>query len=234
VPDQESVGRASGPASARISFAHVEAVALSRPFVEALRASLDPGTAHPRYRRIWRMGRWREEDGFIYGRIGFQFPSRTEIFNEEEADFEEAAFTEGATSPFVVDLNTQRTAFQLRGKVIRPQTFAGALQALLNEASLFEQWRVRPETFRIGWMEWVESVDRIAELRIRLDRPNPHYGDRERVEQLIEDTNARMVELTFSAREEGAGIDISDVLIAESLEHAATHGRWIAEGEAEA
>lgn len=221
---------AAGLATARISFARVDAVTLARPYHEAVRMALKPGTAYSRYTRMWRMGQWYERDGLINGRIGFQTPSTTELFNEKAADFEEAAFTEGATSPFVIDPDSHRIAFQLRGRVIRPQTFAGALQALLNEASAFERWRVGPETRSVDWKTWVESVDHISQLRIRLDRPNPDYADRERVERLIEDTNARMIELVLTAGAEGRGIDVDDVFVVEALEHAEKYGRWSAEG----
>jgi hypothetical protein len=227
---EASVGGAE-PAKARISFARVDALTLTTSFDDAIRRSLRPGTAHQRYTRMWRMGRWQEEDGLILGRIGFQSPSTTELFNEEVSDFVEEAFTQGATSPFVIDPSSQRIVFQVRSGVIRPHSFTGALQALLNEASEFERWRVRPETYEVDWETWVNSVDRIAQLRIRLERPNPHYAERERVERLIEETNARIAELVLTAEQQGEGIDISDEFIVEAIEHARTYGRWSAEGE---
>jgi hypothetical protein len=167
---ETSVGGAE-PAKARISFARVDALTLTTSFDDAIRRSLRPGTAHQRYTRMWRMGRWQEEDGLILGRIGFQSPSTTELFNEEVSDFVEEAFMQGATSPFAIDPSSQRIVFQVRSGVIRPHSFTGALQALLNEASEFERWRVRPETYEVDWETWVNSVDRIAQLRIRLERP---------------------------------------------------------------
>jgi len=122
VTEQVSLHGGTEVASARISFARVEARSLSAPFDAALKGSLHPATAYARYTRTWRMGRWREDDGLILGRIGFESRGVTGRFHEEEGDFEPAALTEGATSPFVIDVASQRIAFQVRTGVIRPQT----------------------------------------------------------------------------------------------------------------
>jgi hypothetical protein len=164
------------PATARISFARIESISLGEPFPDAIRQSLAPGTSYWRYTRLWRMGQWQELDGLLYGRIGFEAPAMTEVWNDEIADFEEAAFHGGTTAPFVIDLSDQRVAFQVRPGVIRPTTFTGALQALLNTTSVLARWRVHPDTYEVDWPTWLRSVDRVLQLRIRVERPNPHYS----------------------------------------------------------
>lgn len=218
-------------ANARISFARIEAISLAEPFPSAIQKSLKPGTQYERYTRLWRLGQWQENEGLIWGRLGFEAPAMTEVWSEDIVDFEEHAYQGGTTAPFVIDPEDQRVAFQVRPGVIRPTTFTGALQALLNAASDYERWRVYPDTHEVDWPTWLRSVDRLVQLRIRVERPNPHYSDRERVEALIEGTNARMADLVLTAEEEGDGIDINDAFVAEALAHAEKYGKWGAEGE---
>lgn len=126
---------------------------MQRGFEEALLESLEPGTQSLRYGRLWRLGRWHEKDGVILGRIGFETGEVTELWNEDLRDFEEAELAQGTTSPFAIDLGSERVAFQRRGGTIKPATFMGALQALLNEASQFERWRVYQPSKEVEWTD---------------------------------------------------------------------------------
>jgi hypothetical protein len=67
----------------------------------------------------------------------------------------------------------------------------------MNEASTVYRWRVIEEISHIPWIEWRSSVERITELRFRLYRPNPNYGDRQQLRTLIEEGNAEMLRVLF-------------------------------------
>jgi hypothetical protein len=201
--------------------------------VDALARSLVPGTSVERYGRTWRMGRWRWDDSAIVGRIGFEEePGVTELWNREVSDFEERALPSGVTSPFAIQAPDLRVAFQLRPGKIRPTTFTGALQALLNRASPFWSWRVEREVIEMPWETWLGRVTRITHLSVTLRRPNPHYGDREYVERLIEGVRARVFTGDWKARpDDPGGIDLGDEIIREAIEHASEYGKWSAAGE---
>jgi hypothetical protein len=207
-------------------------VSMGEP-LEALRASLIPGTVVERYGRPWRLGRWSEEDGVILGRIGFEDePGVTEIWSDELKDFREQMLPAGVTSPFAIRVKDLQIAFQLRPGKIRPTTFTGAFQGLLNEASEFWRWRVERDVLEVPWEDWLRRVKRVTELSVTLYRPNPNYRDRDRVEELIEGVRARVFTGTWRARpDDPQGIDLTEEVIREAIEHAEEHGRWAAEGE---
>jgi hypothetical protein len=140
---------------------------------------------------------------------------------------------QGRTSPFAINLPTARVAFQLRGSQIRPRTFTGAFQALLNEASPLYRWRVTEEIAQIPWPEWTASVQRITELRFRLLRPNPNYADRELVEKLIEEGNAEMLRMVLEADDDNLeGLDINSDFVEEAINHVqAGYGNYASYGE---
>lgn len=182
------------------------------------------------------MAQWTEDREYVYGRIGYQEPgSLEELWNDSKKDFEERQLVLGTTSPFVIDrrdITNIRVAYQLRAGRIRPTTFTANLQALLNQAAgKTWRWRVSPIVVGIPWEQWIEDVDRITELRVRVDRPNPNYGGRRRVRSLIEDTNAAMAEIVLRARREGQGIDLGESLVAEAIEHAVEYGSRRAKAE---
>jgi hypothetical protein len=192
-----------------------------------------PGTSDERYGRIWLMGQHTQLDnGRIYGRIGFQQAGTpSEIWNPDTKDFEAQRLVLGQTSPFLVDPDSLRVAFQLRPGVIDPTTFTGNFQALLNRASQVYRWRVQTLVRGIPWEQWVEQVDRVIELRITVTRPNPHYGDGRFVHDLIEDVKAKSVVIDAKADKEGAGIDIDAIWVKEALDHSETYGDWTAKAE---
>jgi len=112
------------------------------------------------------------------------------------------------------------------------KSFTGALQALMNEASPDDRWRVDQELEAVPFEEWVGSVDRVVALRVRVERPNPHYGDRQRVRDLVEGANARMAEVAWSADPEALdGLDTNEPFIRETIDHSARHGAFSASGE---
>jgi hypothetical protein len=193
---------------------------------------MEPGTNVQRYGRVWLMGQHVAlPDSRIYGRIGFQQPGApTEIWNTETKDFETQQLVQGQTSPFLVDPPTLRVAFQLRPGLIDPTTFTSNFQALLNEASQVYTWRVRTSVRGITWEEWLQVVDRVTELRIKVVRPNPHYGDGQFVHDLIEDVHAAEVVVDAKAAKDGPGLEIDAEWVRETLEHSQTYGDWTAKG----
>lgn len=227
------VEQVEGPRAGRIAFAKIEPLTLHANAApdQALRAALIRGTYIERHNRIWHMGQIREEGRSIVGRIGFQTSAIAELWDEEREDFSEAQQWAGLTSPFAIDPVKLRVAFQLRPGFIRVKSFTGALQALMNATS-DDRWRVYQELEPVPFDDWVTSVDRVVALRIRVERPNPHYGDRANVKRLIEGANARMAELAWKADPEALdGLDVSEPFIREALDHASEYGGYAAEGE---
>ena len=220
----------------RVTFASivVESVVGALAPAEFLEAALVPGTLVERRNRQWRMGRWHHEGSMIVGRIGFEAAALAELWDDEIGDFAEASRRTGLISPFAIDPQTMRVVFQLRGRDIRAKSFTSAMQALLNAASPTERWRVTRELHAVAFTDWVTEVDRITVLRLRLERPNPNYQDREKVRALIEGTNARMAEVVLNADEDDLqGIDVSDPFVQQALDHIEHHhhGTYVATAE---
>jgi hypothetical protein len=175
------------------------------------------------------MGRSTVDDQWIAGRMGFEQEEQTEFWDEDAMDFGEGAVRRAQTVPFTVDSNTLRVAFQLRGSVVRPGTFRGAFQRLLNEASPYWQWAVRLEgVSQPPWDEWIGTVDRLTSLKIHMERPNPRYR-REQVRELFEKTKAAAIEIALEAEPDGA-LGTDEELIEAALEHAQDYGRVTATG----
>jgi hypothetical protein len=222
------------PTDARIQFAKVEptTIALAN-LADAIREATIPGTAAERYERIWRMGQFDEVEGYLFGRIGFQAAGVTELWNSDINDFEEASLPAGTTAPFALNLDLGELAFQRRpSKGIRPQSFVGAFQAPLNEASTLTTWRVRQDSRKVEWSDWVSSVDRVTLLRFRLERPNPDWIGRERVEEIIEGANASLMDAVLQADDDALdGLDLSDETVHQFIEHSSRYGKFQAEAE---
>ncbi len=222
------------PRRGRVAFAVVEALTLfaASDFDKAIIESLVPGTRIERHGRTWFMGQVRREGSSIVGRIGFQAANVAEVWDERLNDFREDMLLAGTTSPFAVDPQRRRVAFQLRPGLIRVWSFTGALQALMNTASPVNRWRVSQEVEAVPFTRWVETIDRIVRLRVRVRRPNPHYGDRQRVQELVEGANARMAQIVWSADPEALdGIDVNDGFVREAITHAEHYGSYAASAE---
>lgn len=181
----------------RIAFATIEALTLvgATDPAGALEQALVVGTRVERHGRVWRMGQWRHEGEAIVGRIGYESSATAELWDEEINDFQETSRPLALTSPFAIDPRAMRVAFQLRGKDIKAKSFTGAFQALLNGAAPTDRWRVARETRVVPFDQWAAEVERVTDLRLYLERPNPHYGDRQRIRDIVEGTNSRLVEI---------------------------------------
>jgi hypothetical protein len=152
---------------------------------DALLTSLVPGTTVTRYGRTWHMARYEVEDDFVIGEIGFD-AATSPAWVEETKEF--LVVRPAQVAPFAIDLERMRVSFRLRGNAIKPGTFQGNFEALLNKAgsSYDFRWTVRLEGVeQPPWEEWTERVDRITEVTATLVRPNPHY-DFEEIERMFE------------------------------------------------
>jgi hypothetical protein len=236
--DELDVGEAlradAAPTTARVAFATIEALTLvaQADFRDALVRSLVRGTRIERHNRAWRMGPVHEEDGVIVGRIGYEAGSLAEVWDDALADFREEQLPAGLTSPFAIDVGRARVAFQLRTGQIRVRSFTGALESLMNQASPTDRWRVGPAVRTIPLERWVRTVDRVIRLRVVLNRPNPHYGDRKSIERVIEGANARMAEVVWQSDADNLkGLDLDDEFVQEAVRHTKKYGRAKAVGE---
>ena len=228
------VDQVEGSRAGRVAFARIEALtlhAVADP-LEAIAGALVPGTTIDRHNRVWHMGQVRSEGNSLVGRIGFETANLTELWDEEAKDFREDTLPAGTTSPFAIDPSAMRVAFQLRSGLIRVKSFTGALQGLMNAASPDDRWRVHQELEEVPFEAWAKTVERIVSLHIRIERPNPHYGDRKRVKELVEGANARMAELAWRADPEALdGLDVNDPFIREAIAHSEHYGAYSATGE---
>jgi hypothetical protein len=207
---------------ARIAFARIRALTLSGTQIprEALEAAMQVGTRIEWYGRVWRMGPWHREGPSIVGRIGYQSVGMAELWNEAIQDFTEAAPPLGLTSPFAIEPEEMRIAFQVRGSQIKVTSFTAAFQRLLNHAQQTDEWQVVPEVVETTFPQWVARVDRVTYLHASLQRPNPHYGKRGRVEELIETTRARAAEIVLRSDPDNlVGIDVGARIVQEAVEH---------------
>jgi hypothetical protein len=177
------------------------------------------------------MGQWRREEGMIVGRIGYERAGDlAELWDADRNDFAERRLPEGLTSPFALDPEKLEVVFQLRAGRIRPTSFTKAFQALLNEAGGSRNWRVEHLISGEPFESWVQRVRRVRRLEVRLERPNPDYHGRDRVEELIEGANAQLLKLILET-DDPNGLNLTDELVIEAIDHAAEHGSVKALGD---
>lgn len=217
---------------ARVAFGHVEPPGgfAGSPPLKAAQESFIPGTSVTRYNRTWYLGQV-ETGPVVTGRIGFdRLVGTSPLWDETRKDFSMSAVREGSTSPFAYHLRSRRVAFQLRSSTIKRQSFCGALQALLNEASPFKGWEVEPEAVATSFEDWrANFARRIVKVAAVVKVPNPHYED-EDVEELLDDAQAQAARLELT----GDDLKLSDSqLLAQFFHHAnrnPNYGHYKAQG----
>ncbi|HUX05408.1 MAG: hypothetical protein ACYC1I_04275 [Acidimicrobiales bacterium] len=221
------------PRVANIAFAHVVASKLfpdSLSFSDLLLGSMVTGSQIERYGRFWRMGRPSivEDRSYVSGKVGFQRENgSTELWDDEAKDFVEGPLAIGAASAFAIRTSDGRIAFQLRPGNIERQSFAGALEDLLNQSGEYDGWKVIADTTPARFNDFVSAVDRVTKIAVRMNKPNPHYGDRKEVESLIESVGAEVARLQV----EGEQLASDRGLLAQAIQHvAAGYGSITAEG----
>lgn len=190
---------------------------------------LVPGASTERYGRIWHIGRTAQEDGFFYGRLGFEGSGTADLWSEEDKDFEAARTPAGVASPFAVRLSDLRVVFQTRSRDIQVTSFTGALQKILRDESGDEDWRVETAQAQISFSEWRSSVQRVTQMRFHVEPPNPNYQGRPVLKQLIADAKLTAADLDLHSED---GIDTDAEIVTELLDHVSRqYGRSVAVGE---
>lgn len=197
-------------------------------YADALDDALTPGKSVLRYNRLWRLPQHSIESGWISGRIGFEYPnSSVGVWDDQQKDYR--SIRPAQVTRYMIDVASHRVAFELKSSTIKPWTFQGNFQALLNEESIY-QWRVELEDLtQPTWDEWVESVSRVTDLRVRMERPNPRYPGKE-IEHLFED--AKLSAATLAVQGDDVELTESELLV-EAIRHAHRgYGRITAKGVA--
>lgn len=199
----------------------------------ALNASWTTGATVTRYRRKWTLSRIHEQTpDTITGQIGFVSENEvtTLFFDHEKGDFVRSGAPTGVLVPFAIRLSDGLVAYQLRPGVVREESFTGALAELLNSTSNEYQWSVETATETLTWDEWQGTVDRVTAFAFRLEKPNPHYEDDWRVEDIIEDLRLEYARLTGKALDD-QGVDTESDLFQQALDHVLrNYGRASIEG----
>lgn len=223
---------------ARIALARVETP--DGGDLAAGRSAMDdafvPGTGIERYGRVWRMGAVSFEGKpvlYYQGRIGYQRAAgTTELFDEETRDFTPAAIIEGASSSFALDVRTMIVAFQLRPGKIKRTSFTGAFAELLQEGSQRGGWAVTALREEATFEQFVERVDAITELRVRLKKPNPDWSGRKRLRQVFEDANAEVMDIVWRSSADAGGVDTGAEIVRQAIQHSyeRRYGHVVAHG----
>jgi hypothetical protein len=190
------------------------------PLGEALNRSWVPAATVTRYGRRWYLSRLIDiRDDHWYGRIGFvrRGVVPTLFFDVENADFVTGEAPSGTIVPFVISTDTGLIAYQLRSDVVTERTFIGALRDLLNLNGAYA-WDIRPLVEGADYQTWIAGMSRVTEFHFKLERPNPHYGDDEIAERIIEGFKLEYAVLSGVARE-GEGIDTESSVFRQALDY---------------
>jgi hypothetical protein len=176
---------------------------------------LAPGARIERRGRIWHIGGTTLEDGFLYGKLGFEGSEKTELWNEESKDFEDARTPAGVASPFAIYLANLRLAFQVRGQDIHVGSFISAMRDILRSAS-GEEWSVEAATSQMTFTQWRSTVDKVNRLHFYIEPPNPNYQGRPYLERLIAEANLSSAEIDLNS---DAGIQTDTDIVNELFDH---------------
>jgi hypothetical protein len=199
---------------------------------QQLLGALVPGTAVQRYSRMWHLGQVRLEDGIVFGHLGYESASGADIWDEAALDFQEVQVPAGVAAPFGIRLADLLLVFQIRTPDIRVTSFIGALQAILREATLNEDWHIETARQRVPFETWRASVERVTRLRFSLEPPNPNYEGRPDIERLIE--GAKVAAATVELRAPDGSVDTDADIVRQLLDHVERgYGDALAVGERE-
>lgn len=208
----------------QIGFAQVErlqADLFSDSELDQFRREWVPGAMVSRYRRNWRLTRVLvESEELLFGEIGFvnQGTLETLTFDQARQEFVQGDASGGYRVPFCVRKSDLVIAYQLYPGVVRPNTFTGAFEAFWNSSARVPEWRVNSLGNEMSFDAWRNSQVVIERMDVRVARPNPHYSDNDRIESLIEDTEAEYVRLVADAQE-GRSLDLQYPLFRQAIDH---------------
>jgi hypothetical protein len=201
---------------------------------EALTASWTTGATVTRYRRKWTLSKiHRLTEDSIVGQIGFVGENEvtTLFFDYDTGDFVRGGAPSGVLVPFAIRLSDGLVAYQLRPGMVREESFSGALAALLNTTANEYVWSVEAAVEFRSWEEWRREVESVTSFAFRLDKPNPHYDDDWRVENLIEDLQLEYARLGGKALD-ARGVNTDDDFFRQALDHVLrNYGRAAVDGQ---
>ncbi|WP_141740736.1 hypothetical protein [Corynebacterium sp. HMSC05D03] len=176
--------------------------------------ALSQGSGVQRFGRIWRVGKVEQEGSVLIGKLGFvNRPKTSEVWDEDELDFQEVEFKDGSSATFAVNLDTLKLAVQPTAHVSVTSAL-GAIRALLSLEG--EKWTVSPLKRSIDFESWKKTVDKIIRAKYKLRKPNPHYGEAKSLEAIMENAEAEVVALEMSSSE---GLDLGSQFLRETQMH---------------
>jgi hypothetical protein len=200
---------------------------------QQLMRALIPGTTVDRYNRRWHLGQIRQEDGLVFGRLGFESASGADIWDESSLDFQEIEVPAGVAAPFGVRLSDLLLVFQTRKQDIRVTSFTGAFQGILREATHNDGWHIETARRKVSFPAWRESVGRVTRLRFSIEPPNPNYEGRPDVERLIEGAQVAAATIELRASSDDS-LNTDDDIVRQLLDHVERgYGESVAVGERE-
>jgi len=192
-------------------------------FAALLRQSLVAGALVDRYNKVWRVGPLidvPDRPGSVSSRIGYEDSTTRVQWDPASNDWVEVEFADGTVYAFVLDVENGALAYQAPTSV----ALLSAFQALLN-AQGHGRWRVQSVMVEQSWSEWRASVDRVSRLRFRLQRPNPNFDGRPRIEEMVDGTHSKMVDLVLTADPDDLeGVDLEAEYVKQALAHAVDKG----------
>ncbi|ERS41840.1 hypothetical protein HMPREF1287_01162 [Corynebacterium sp. KPL1986] len=176
--------------------------------------ALSQGSGVERYGRLWRIGRVDKIDNVVIGKLGFiNRPKTSEIWDEEELDFQEVQFKDGSSATFAVNLDNLSLAIQSTPNV-GVTSALGAIRALLSLEG--EKWTLSPLKRAVSFEQWKNSVDKIVRAKYKLRKPNPHYGEAKSLEEIMEGAEAEVATLEVSSDQ---GLDLDSSFLQETQLH---------------
>ena len=176
---------------------------------------LSPGSSVTRYGREWIIGKTDLDGDLLSGRIGFRGEvGLAEIYDEDLRDFKAVAVPAGLAVQFVVDLAQLRLAVQPRGSVIKLNGLIGAFKALLSADG--HAWRIGASGRKTTYRDWLQTVDRVVEIKMSVRKPNPHYRDTPDLEALLEQAEAEAAKVNLRSDH---GLDMASPFVNQTMEH---------------
>ena len=176
--------------------------------------ALSQGSGVERYGRVWRVGKVEKDGNVLIGKLGFvNRPKTSEVWDEDELDFQEFQFKDGSSATFAVNLENLSLAVQPTTNVTITSAL-GAIRALLSLEG--EKWAVSPLKRSVDFEAWKTTVDKIIRAKYKLRKPNPHYGEAKSLEEIMESAEAEVVTLEMSSDD---GLDLESPFLRETQLH---------------
>ncbi|WP_261876008.1 hypothetical protein [Mycobacterium marinum] len=185
---------------------------------EILVERLSPGNRVPRYGREWIIGRTQIEDRVLSGRLGFVAEGAvTEVWDEGKKDFRDETTQRGVTTTFAVNLD-QLTAFIQERSDIHINSAIAALEEILNEGRKQKdlRWSIESRKGTQSLQRWLETVQKVTAVRLKVRRPNPKWQDAKNLQELMERAEAEIASIEL---ENENGIDVNSDFIAQTQNH---------------